>query len=113
MRIKTWNIERVTGYKPKTTFYEDFSIADRFGIPAVKDTYERAFSTWKENIIYLTELVMVLNWKIWEHCETNNALAVVYNDLWETLREYALDTLKDTELEYFLQTIDQRKDVKI
>lgn len=29
MKIKTWNIEALTGYKPKTTFYEDFSIADR------------------------------------------------------------------------------------
>lgn len=25
--IKTWNIEAMTGYKPRTTFYEDFSIA--------------------------------------------------------------------------------------
>jgi hypothetical protein len=23
--IKTWNIEAMTGYKPRTTFYEDFS----------------------------------------------------------------------------------------
>ena len=68
MRIKTWNIENITGYKPKTTFYEDFSIADRFGIPAVKDTFKRAFEGWKDNHIYLTELVMVLNWKICEHC---------------------------------------------
>lgn len=29
--IKTWNIEAMTGYKPRTTFYEDFSIADHFG----------------------------------------------------------------------------------
>ena len=31
MTIKTWNIEELTGYKPFTTFYEDFSIADAFG----------------------------------------------------------------------------------
>lgn len=106
MRIKTWNIENITGYKPKTTFYEDFSIADRFGIPAVKDTFKRAFEGWKNNHIYLTELVMVLNWKIWEHCETNDALAEVYNDLWEQTRDYAVETLKDTELEYYLTTTD-------
>ena len=106
MRIKTWNIENITGYKPKTTFYEDFSIADRFGIPAVKDTFKRAFEGWKDNHIYLTELVMVLNWKIWEHCETNDALVEVYNDLWEQTRDYAVETLKDTELEYYLTTTD-------
>lgn len=106
MKIKTWNIERITGYKPKTTFYEDFSIADRFGIPAVKDTYKRAFRDWKNNHIYLTELVMVLNWKIWEHCETNDALAVVYNDLCEQTKGYAVETLEGDELEYYLTTID-------
>lgn len=30
MKIKTWNIEAMTGYKQRTTFYEDFSIADHF-----------------------------------------------------------------------------------
>lgn len=29
LKIKTWNIEAMTGYKPKTTFYEDFSIKAR------------------------------------------------------------------------------------
>ena len=42
LKIKTWNIEEMTGYTPKTTFYEDFSIADAFGISAIKDTYRRA-----------------------------------------------------------------------
>ena len=27
MQLKDWNIEALTGYKPKTTFYTDFSIA--------------------------------------------------------------------------------------
>jgi len=31
----TWRIEELTGYKPMTTFYEDFSIADRFDEIAV------------------------------------------------------------------------------
>ena len=33
--IKVWNIEAMTGYKPRTTFYEDFSIADAFGGTAI------------------------------------------------------------------------------
>lgn len=41
MKIKTWNIEAMTGYKPITTFYEDFSIADAFGIAAVRATGNR------------------------------------------------------------------------
>ena len=33
---KDWNIEAMTGYKPITTFYMDFSIADKFGVAAIK-----------------------------------------------------------------------------
>ena len=50
MKIKTWNIEELTGYKPRTTFYEDFSIADHFGGTAIRDTYCRAFNAWQNNI---------------------------------------------------------------
>ena len=30
-------------YPYKTTFFQDFSIADAFGLSAVEDTYKRAF----------------------------------------------------------------------
>ena len=29
----------VNGYEMQTTFWQDFSIADRFGIDAIKDTH--------------------------------------------------------------------------
>ena len=106
MFIKTWNIEEMTGYKPITTFYEDFSIADRFGISAIKDTFKRAFENWKDNYEYLTELVIALNWKIWEHYESNEKVARVYSDLWEKADGYAMDNLKGEELRYFLSTTD-------
>lgn len=107
MKIKTWNIEAMTGYKPITTFYEDFSIADRFGKAAVLDTYKRGFKTAKAmGHEYLTEFVMALNWKIWEHYETNEPLARVYNDLWAKAADYALDNLKGDELDYYLRVTD-------
>jgi hypothetical protein len=107
MKIKVWNIEEMTGYKPKTTFYQDLSIADAFGIDAVKDTYKRGLETAKfMGYEYLTEFVMVLNWKIWEHYKENEPLARVYNDLWEKAAECAEETLKDEELIYYFNTID-------
>ena len=45
------------GYELQTTFWNDFSIADRFGLSAIQDTFNRAFKEWKENYKYLTELV--------------------------------------------------------
>ena len=106
MRITDWNIQEITGYEPKTTFYTDFSIADNFGIEAVKDTYNRAFKRWKNDYIYLTELVMALNWKIWEHYKTNMRLAETYQDLWQKADRYACRHLKGDKLSYYYRTID-------
>lgn len=101
-----WNVEALTGYKPITTFWDDFSIAEKFGTDAIIDTYERAFNEWKSDYKYLTELVMVLNWKIWEWYEKDVALSKVYNDLWEKLDAWAYENLKGDELTYFYQITD-------
>ena len=106
MMIKTFNSEAFCGYTQITTFFEDFSIADAFGINAIKDTYKRAFKAWKKDYKYLTELVMVLNWKIWQWYEENEAIAKVYNDLWEEADAYACNNLKGEELAYFYRTTD-------
>lgn len=106
MEVVNWNIEEMTGYKPITTFYTDFSIADGFGVDAIKDTYKRAFEEWKSDYKYLTELVMVLNWKIAEHYESNMEYAKVYNDLWTKADAYACEHLKGVELDYFYSTTD-------
>lgn len=94
------------GYEMQTTFVEDFMIADKFGIPAVKDTFRRAFEGWKDNYVYLTELVIALNWGIWRHYETNPKLAEVYNELWEKADNYACTHLKGEELSFFYQVTD-------
>lgn len=106
MMFNDWNIEAMTGYKPKTTFYMDFSIADHFGMSAVKDTYKRAFKEWKSDIQYLTELVMVLNWKIWEHYEHNDALARLYDSLWREADGWCCENLKGDDLSYYFRTTD-------
>lgn len=96
----------VNGYETKTTFWEDFSIADVFGVNAVRDTYNRAFKGWKDNHIYLTELVMVLNWKVFQHYENNKPLAEVYQELWQKADYYACNNLKGEEAEYFFKVTD-------
>lgn len=93
-------------YNYKTTFFNDFTIADVFGIEAVKDTYKRAFKEWKDNVEYITELTIVLNHKIWQHYETNEPLARVYDKLWRELDTWCCENLKGKDLEYFYQTTD-------
>ena len=93
-------------YQFKTTFWQDFTIADKFGVAAIKDTYNRAFNEWKNDYEYLTELVMVLNWKIFAYYEKNNEYAKLYNDLWAKTDKYAMDNLKGKELDYYIETTD-------
>ena len=93
-------------YEYKTTFWMDFSIADRFGISAIKDTFDRAFEDWKNNYEYLTELVMVLNHKIWQWYDKNDNVAKLYNELWLKAQQYGYDTLEGDELDYFWRTLD-------
>lgn len=38
------------GNEVKTTFWEDFSIAERFGLSAIQDTFKRAFKEWKRRL---------------------------------------------------------------
>ena len=95
------------GYEMTTTFWEDFSIADHFGVDAIKDTFHRAFNEWKSDYIYLTELVIVLNHKLWQYYRLgNDALARLYNDLWEKADAYACENLKGDELMHFYQVTD-------
>lgn len=37
------------GYELQTTFWKDFSIADKFGLSSIQDTFNRAFEEWKED----------------------------------------------------------------
>ncbi len=92
------------GYK--TTFYQDFSIADKFGHDAIKDTYNRAFAEWKDNYKYLTELVIVLNHKIWDWFGKNLRTARLYEDLYKKTAVYAEENLKGEELDYYYSETD-------
>jgi hypothetical protein len=94
------------GYTMTTTFIDDFRIANAFGESAVRDTYKRAFKEWKDNYVYLTELVISLNLMIWGLYETNEPLARVYNELWEEADTYACDNLDGDELSFFFRTTD-------
>lgn len=95
------------GYEEKTTFMSDFAIADVFGESAVKDTYKRAFNEWKEEVEYLTELVLVLNTRCWLHFNKGNKkLSELYAELYHATDQYAYKTLEGEDLEYYFRTTD-------
>jgi hypothetical protein len=94
------------GYKMQTTFYEDFCIADAFGYQAVKDTYKNAFNSWKHNHVYMTELSMVLNWKMFQYYQSNNIMYDTYRALYEEIDVWCMNHLKGDELVFYIKTTD-------
>ena len=53
--------------------------AERFGAEAIRDTFKRAFTEWKHDYKYLTELVMVLNHKCWQFYQNVDAYSKLYD----------------------------------
>lgn len=94
------------GYEMKTTFWMDFTIADAFGIDAIKDTYKNAFTSWKNNYEYVTELALVMNWKIFAHYEKDDEKAELYTKLWQQTDEWCMNHLKKGELAYYIKWTD-------
>lgn len=91
--------------RPSSLFYADFSVADCWGASAVIDTYNRA-QEWKNDVKMFTELVIVLNHKIWEYYQNNDKLARLYDRLWREASEYACENFKGDDAKYYYTITD-------
>ena len=87
-------------------FAMDFSIAEGFGIPAIKDTYKRAFNEWKDNVEYFASLVLTLNHKIWYWYTRDEEIAKVYNELWENADRFGSNHFKGDDAKYYFNFLD-------
>lgn len=95
----------INGYETITSYYLDFSVAEELGVESIKSVFDNVFNKCKHDYKYLTELVMVLSWKMYEH-RSGNLFGKVYSDLWSFADTYACDNLHGAELKYFLRTTD-------
>ena len=84
-------------YEYFTTFWQDFDVAENYGERAIKDTAKRAFDEWKDDVKYLTELVM-------------NRMSELYDDMYYEYYDKALDYLEEKgnedDISYFIRTLD-------
>ena len=103
-----WHIEEETGYKPQTTFWQDFAIADIFGERAIIDTVVRAARDWHDNAVYITELSLVLNHRGWMHYHAKRKqYADLYFSAWEWLTgKIVNEWLTGDDLAYYYETTD-------
>lgn len=94
------------GYETKTTFFNDFFIANQFGKEAVIDTFERAFEEWKDNLIYICELAIVMSCMACYFYRKNEELMDLYSDYYYKVEAYIFAHYKGKDLNYFYEVTD-------
>lgn len=104
MTYEQWCKDNCRGYQTITTYFDDFSIAERFGKSAIRDTFKRAMLNTDYKM--MTELCLVLNHKIWFNYGRNDELAELYNELWMKCDNWCCHHLKGEELKYFYRITD-------
>ena len=99
--------ESMCGYTQRTTFWDDFTIAERWGVKAIEDTYKNAFKSWRHDLVFIVELVLVLNWKMLymdeRHMTENSAM---YYKCWVELSNWCERHLEAGAYEYFILVTD-------
>lgn len=114
-KLPEWKMAKDIGYEPQTTFWDDFSIADLYGLEAIADTYKRAFAAWKHDVKYIAEMTLVLNHKgIWywqasqqyDDDEKLRLISDLYLELYWQLKDWAQRNFDGDDAEYFFNVTD-------
>lgn len=110
--FKYWVEPSITGYTPKTTYWDQFTHAEsqeteKEAVKVIKALYKMLLVEAKPNVKHFTELVMVLNHKCWAHARVSqNLVGKAYSDLYQKAWDLGLNHYKDEELNYLIETLD-------
>ena len=104
--LERMSLEKMLNYKFESSFWEEFSIAEDYGPEGIHHHYDIVFEQYKDNLKFLTELVLVLNIKIFIWYGVDDTIGKMYDQLWKETDGYAIDTLKGDDLHYYLHTVD-------
>ena len=103
-------LKECSGYETISTFYADLSIADVYGIDAIKDTIKRVKDEWFNDYKMFAEFVLALNHKSWEwdaRPEVNGSEEIkkFYIEQYYYFDDFCLDNYKGEALEYYLSVV--------
>lgn len=91
----------------ESTFRDDFTIADKYWEKWILDTFKRAFKHWKKDLVFVTELSMVMNWKARQRADRWNVkISKLYEKLWFEIDTWCMDNLKWDDRKYYLRRTD-------
>ena len=102
-----WRMAKDINYQPKTNFWDMFTEVEPKE-EKIKQLAETLFKKYENDYKALTELVMVINHKSWEHSNHNTVLSILYSNLYYKYDQMAmkvLDKNKET-IEYYFKTLD-------
>ena len=88
--LEKQSFEKMLDYKFESSLWEEFSIAEDYGAEGVKEHYKVVFDQWKDNLKFLTELVLVLNIKIFLWYGVDDTIGLTYDQLWKETDGYSV-----------------------
>lgn len=96
-----------TNFEEQTTFWQDFCIAEYYGEKSIQETFNNIFKEWKNDIKFMTELTLVLNYKEWKHHDNGNfKISKLYHDLCVKVDNWCTSNFTGNDLQYFLKNTD-------
>ena len=95
----------------RETIWAQFDFAEVCGPNTIRGVAEADFDSYKDDIEWLTMLVMVINHKSWHHHDLGNEkLCELYAELYYKYYEKAINLLeaesRENDLTYFIRTLD-------
>ena len=92
-------------------FWGEFDLAEISGSETIKDLAKKSYEKYKDDIVALTDLVMVINHKSWVwHDFHRDNLSELYANLYYEYYEKAINYLEkkddQDDLTYFIRTLD-------
>ena len=93
------NLAETSGRERQTTFMSDLSIGEWCeSKKGVLDTCKNVMMSWKDDVEYMAEFVLCVNWKSWEHHARGNAeWTKFYSLLYEFVRDLVYDYYEGDE----------------
>ena len=104
--LEKYRLEEALDFHFESTFWEEFSIAEAYGPKGIREHYDLVFDQWRDNVKFLTELVLVLSLKINKWFMVDDELGLTYDALWRECDAWTLKNLKGDDLHYYLSTLD-------
>ena len=104
-------------YERKTTYTSDFSIAEWCvpveGMSAIASTLRNALTSWRDNVEWFAEILLVINMKSWEHAARgNNEYGKMYSELFYMVQALYFDWFDENNpkhgeaMDYYYQYVD-------